>query len=150
MGSTHKQTDVVLTKIMVMERDLCSMFFEYAHLIWGDIVLNEGEGPLWNGEDIFMSLVANHLYGEKNNYAMDWLHVRKAPQHFKDYSYGKLDISGGYHGFRFWRWEWWQSLFRRNRHYSYRGKLWQVAKSRLASIGGREDGIMTLKEMDAL
>lgn len=133
-SNTHKQTDVVLTKLMIMERDLCTSFFEYAHLIWEDIVLNQGEGPMWNGEDIFMSLVANHVYGGKGNYAMDWLDVRSAPNSLKDYENGKLDISGGYSGYRFWSWEWWQSLLRRNRHYSYRGMLWRAAESRLAML----------------
>ena len=150
--NTHKQSDVVLTKLMIMERDICSSFFEYAHLIWEDIVLNQGEGPLWNGEDIFMSLVANHVYGEKNNYAMDWLNVRNAPNHLKDYDHGKLDISGGYEGLSFWRWEWWQSLLRRNRHYSYRGMLWQVAEYKLAKLanGGNVEGIEGLATSEEL
>jgi len=154
--NTHKQSDVVLTKLMVMERDICPSFFDYAHLIWEDIVLNQGEGPLWNGEDIFMSLVANHIYGQKNNYAMDWLNVRSAPDELKDYASGKLDISGGYNpDSNFSKWEWWQSLFRRNRHYSYRGVLWQAAESRLAmlrnngSLDGME-GLLTQEELEKL
>jgi len=150
--NTHGRTDVILTKLMIMERDLCSSFFEYAHLIWEDIVLNQGEGPMWNGEDIFMSLVSNHVYGKKDNFAMDWLDVRNAPNHLKDYDNGKLDISGGYEGFQVWYWEWWQSLLRRNRHYSYRGLLWQAAESRLA-LSSRDgyiegiDGLLTPEEL---
>lgn len=135
--SSHKQTEVVLTKLMMMERDTCSAFFEHAHLIWEDTVLNNGEGPLWNGEDIFMSLVANHVYGHDGiqaNYAMDWLAVDNAPDKLKDYTDGKYDISGGMTGYRFWDWHWWQSLLRRNRHYAYRGKLWQTARRRLAEL----------------
>jgi len=135
---TSRETEVVLTKFMVMERDICSAFFEYSHLIWEDVVLNNGEGPLWNGEDIFMSLVSNHVYGrygEKVNYAMDWLDVWSAPEELKDYSYGKFDISGGFNGLRFWDFNWWRSLLNRNRHYSYRGKLWKEAKDRLQSFG---------------
>jgi hypothetical protein len=135
--SSHKQTEVVLTKLMMMERDTCSAFFEHAHLIWEDTVLNNGEGPLWNGEDIFMSLVANHAYGHDGiqaNYAMDWLAVDNAPDKLKDYTDGKYDISGGMTGYRFWDWHWWQSLLRRNRHYAYRGKLWQTARRRLAEL----------------
>ena len=153
--NTHKESEVVLTKLMIMERDICSSFFEYAHLIWEDIVLNQGEGPLWNGEDIFMLLVANHVYGEKNNYAMDWLTVRNAPNHLKDYDHGKLDISGGYEGLSFWRWEWWQSLLRRNRYYSYRGMLWQMAEYKLAMLsidGSMEtmEGLPSSEELEEL
>lgn len=138
--SQHKATEVILTKLMLMERDICSSFFEYAHLVWNDIVLHEGEGPLWNGEDIFMSLVANHIYGEPtdgrkfNNYAMDWLDVWQADDSLKDYSNGKLDISGGMRGYNVWDWRWWQTVLRRNRHYSYRGRLWQTARDRLKAL----------------
>lgn len=136
----HKHTEVVLTKLMVMERDLCSSFFEYAHLVWNDAILHDGEGPLWNGEDIFMSLVANHVYGkprgggEFNNYAMDWLNVWEADDSLKDYENGKHDISGGMSGYRFWDWRWWQTVLRRNRHYSYRGSLWNTTKHRLQEL----------------
>ena len=200
--STHKSTEVVLTKFMLMERDLCGSFFEYSHLVWSEVVHN-GEGPLWNGEDIFMSLVANHVYGKErvhangkqpqqqpsgtepnndvlgnslsgkassittedrsassrtnkqrkpsssssssvrrtsteplpfNNYAMDWIDVWQADDSLKDYDNGKYDISGGMEGIRFWDWRWWQTLLRRNRHYSYRGKLWQLARARLREL----------------
>jgi len=153
---THLKSDVILTKFMVMERELSKEFFEYAHLIWDDIILKQGEGPLWNGEDIFMSLIANHVYGSKNNYAMDWLEVRDAPESLKDYKFGKFDVSGGHMGLSFWSWEWWQSLLRRNRHYSYRGMLWQVAESRLNKLSqngflnGGVDGLSSQEELDKL
>jgi len=134
--NTHKSSEVILTKLMVMERDICSAFFEHAHLIWEDTILNSGEGPLWNGEDIFMSLVANHVYGsDKLNYAMDWLDVWSAPDSLKDYGHGIQDISGGFSGLRFWDWHWWHSILRRNRHYTYRGTLWKTAKERLSGSG---------------
>lgn len=135
---TSKESEVILTKFMVMERETCSAFFKYSHLIWEDIILNNGEGPLWNGEDVFMSLVSNHVYGalsNKINYAMDWLDVTSAPEELKDYSNGKFDISGGFSGLRFWDFEWWRSLLNRNRHYSYRGTLWKEARERLATSG---------------
>ena len=139
--NSHKNSEVVLTKFMLMERSTCKSFFDFAHLVWNDIVLHNGEGPLWNGEDIFMSLVANHVYerdrdnpADFNNYAMDWLDVWQANESLKDYGNGKLDISGGMRGIRFWSWRWWQTLLRRNRHYSYRGRLWKVARDRLKDL----------------
>jgi hypothetical protein len=139
-SNSHKSTEVILTKLMAMEKSTCSAFFDYSHLIWDDVVLTSGEGPLWNGEDIFMSLVANHVYGQgdSNNFAMDWLDVWQASDSLKDYDNGKLDISGGMKGFRLWDWQWWQSVLRRNRHYSYRGQLWQTAKQRLFELGDRQ------------
>ncbi|KAL3912721.1 MAG: hypothetical protein SGILL_006772 [Bacillariaceae sp.] len=142
----HKSTEVVLTKLMLLERNMCSAFFEYSHLVWNDIILHNGEGPLWNGEDIFMSLVANHVYGKPkdgspyNNYAMDWLNVWQADDSLKDYDNGKYDISGGMKGIQFWNWKWWQTLLKRNRHYSYRGRLWKIAKERLAQLGSKQSG----------
>ena len=139
-SNSHKSTEVILTKLMITERNICPAFFAYSHLIWDDVVLFSGEGPLWNGEDIFMSLVANHVYRgrepgfPRNNYAMDWLEVYSASNTLKDYNNGKLDISGGMSGLRFWDWQWWQSVLRRNRHYSYRGELWTTARKRLASL----------------
>jgi hypothetical protein len=129
---------------MLMERNICSAFFEYAHLVWNDVILHNGEGPLWNGEDIFMSLVANHEYGKPkdgsvhNNYAMDWLNVWQADDSLKDYDNGKYDISGGMTGIQFWNWRWWQTLLKRNRHYSYRGRLWRVARDRLEELGNKQ------------
>jgi hypothetical protein len=134
---TSKESEVILTKFMVMERETCSAFFKYSHLIWEDIILNNGEGPLWNGEDVFMSLVSNHIYGalsSKVNYAMNWLDVRSAPEELKDYTNGKFDISGGFDGLRFWDFGWWRSLLNRNRHYSYRGTLWKEAMERLKQV----------------
>jgi hypothetical protein len=137
-NSRHKSTEVV----MAVERHACSAFFAYAHLIWNDVVLHEGEGPLWNGEDIFMSLVANHIYGEpedgrkfNKNYAMDWLNEWQADDALKDYSNGKLDISGGMKGYLIWDWRWWQTVLRRNRHYSYRGPRHAVVDSAQAPPG---------------
>ena len=134
--NSHKGSEVILTKFMAMERSTCSAFFRYAHLIWEDIIVAGGEKPLWNGEDIFMSLVANHVYqqGSRNNYAMDWLKVSDANDSLKDYTNGKLDISGGFEGFRIWDYQWWLSLLRRNKHYSYRGKLWKAARDRLKAL----------------
>jgi len=137
----HKNTEVILTKLMLMERETCSVFFEYSHLVWNDLVLHNGEGPLWNGEDIFMSLVANHIYQRQpkdsiqfNNYAMDWLNVWQADDALKEYENGRFDISGGMQGILFWKYQWWQTLLRRNRHYSYRGRLWQIARDRLKEL----------------
>ena len=147
-SNTHKHSEVVLTKFMLMERNTCSAFFKYAFVVWNDVVLKNSEGPLWNGEDIFMSLVANHIYkndGQQqyNNYAMDWLDVWQADESLKDYNNGKLDISGGFtgglSGIRFWSWRWWQTVFRRNRHYSHRGRLWQVAKERLEELNASDE-----------
>ena len=134
--NSHKTSEVILTKFMVMEQATCSAFFQYAHLIWEDLVIAGGEKPLWNGEDIFMSLVANHVYadGRINNYAMDWLTVSDANDSLKDYTNGKLDISGGFGGVRIWEYQWWLSLLRRNRHYSYRGNLWKAARDRLQAL----------------
>lgn len=133
----ERDIEVILSQFMVMERSMCSRFFEYSHLIWEDVVVSNGEGPLWNGEDIFMSLVANHVYdhdGGKNNYAMPWLDVREVSEEVEDYRYetSKFDLNGS--KYRFWDFHWWITLMNRHRHYSYREKLWKKARDRLQLI----------------
>eukprot|EP00815_Leptocylindrus_aporus_P007676 CAMPEP_0116070610 /NCGR_PEP_ID=MMETSP0322-20121206/13168_1 /TAXON_ID=163516 /ORGANISM="Leptocylindrus danicus var. apora, Strain B651" /LENGTH=389 /DNA_ID=CAMNT_0003558563 /DNA_START=156 /DNA_END=1322 /DNA_ORIENTATION=- len=60
--------EVVLTKFMLMEQSICKAFREYEYLV-KDFV-QQNSKPYWNGEDIFMSLVANYVYGymEKREY----------------------------------------------------------------------------------
>lgn len=146
--STSRETDVVLTKFMVMERDICGAFFHYSHLIWEDVVLNNGDGPLWNGEDIFMSLVANHVYRrEKNNYAMDWLDVRDAPNYLKDHKSGVVEMTEDFKGVRLFDYYWWLGLFSRNRHFAYRGSLWGIAKERLSAVRDNWD-VISLQTKD--
>jgi hypothetical protein len=70
--------EVVLTKIMLLPTHLCREFFVYASLVLEDVVLpattrsNASSGgtnpphrafapPFWNGEDIFLNLVANYV-----------------------------------------------------------------------------------------
>lgn len=143
--NTHGETEVILTKFMIMEREICSSFFEYAYLIWEDQVLGASEGQLWNGEDIFMSLVSNHIFGsDKINYAMDWLDVWSnsrgvVPSESWVSSYmhsqqnSEYDINNN--GLtRFWSWHWWQCLWRKERLLKYRGNLWKIAKERLREL----------------
>lgn len=128
--------EVVLTKLLVVERGVCRAFVEKAPLV-EDLVATAT--PKWNGEDIFLSLVANHYYRERYgstnatefpNLALPLVDVREAPI-LDDAS----DISGtmnrhslhdegllGY--FR----HWWKG----KRHLYYRGRLWAEAKARLA------------------
>ena len=54
--------DVVLTKFMIMRRADIGRFFDYATTMGMDRGL-PGSTPVWNGEDIFMSLVNSHCKG---------------------------------------------------------------------------------------
>ena len=63
---------IVLTKFMMFDKKLAENFFEFSELLgelpkWGK--------PLWNGEDIFLSLVASKL-SDKPNLAFPLLPVR--------------------------------------------------------------------------
>ena len=147
----HKSAEVILSRLMVMERDTCSAFFKYSYLLWNDVILQETEGPIWNGDDIFMSLVANHvyglntgtrndknklpgLYGQYNNYAMDWLDVWDASEDTEIAPEERYDITDGFDGLGWWEWRWWQNIVSRNRQYAYRGRLWSIAKQRLKDL----------------
>jgi hypothetical protein len=52
------EAQVVLTKVMVTDRRFCKAYFHYAPLM-EDIARNAT--PMWNGEDIFMSLVSQKV-----------------------------------------------------------------------------------------
>jgi hypothetical protein len=128
--------EVMLTKIMVMERDMCNSFFRHSHLMQD--LLPESK-PLWNGEDIFMSLVANHEYGVPltgpyQNYAIADLDVWEASDKFMDDVSGASDVSGNTDRHTIWKdgpWNWWRAVQKGNKHAAYRGKLWSTAKQRL-------------------
>ena len=136
--------EVVLTKLLLMERNVCGEFFKYADLV-DDLVRAPGTPPpLWNGEDIFVNLVANHYYqvplnGPYNNYAVSDLHVWEAPNALKDDNGNESattnrDISGNLDryawGSRQYLVHWWKAL----QHYRHRGHLWSTAKARLAAM----------------
>lgn len=147
--------EVVLTKIMVMERELCRAFFRHAHLV-NDLLPRST--PLWNGEDIFMSLVANHEYnlvrsatrsstsgtstststtGPYRNYAIADLDVWEAGEQYKDDTTGALDVSGNVDQHGIWKdgfGPWWRAVVKSQKHAAYRGKLWYTAKQRLAAL----------------
>jgi hypothetical protein len=133
--------EVILTKIMVMERDMCAAFFRYEHLMHD---LLPESSPLWNGEDIFMSLVANHEYGVPanspspfQNYAIAELDVWEASDKFTDDTSGAADVSGNMdrHSIRKdGLWNWWNAVRKSHKHAAYRGKLWYTAKQRLAAL----------------
>lgn len=131
---------VVLTKILIMERRICTQFLKRMHLM-DDMVL--AATPKWNGEDIFVSLVANHYYknGSFNNYAIPDINIWEADNSWKDDDAGNHDVSANMdrhydvfsHPIRGWTdyWAaWWRSLC----HYRHRGRLWATAEARLAAL----------------
>jgi hypothetical protein len=131
--------EVMLTKIMVMESEMCAAFFRHEHLMHD---LLPESSPLWNGEDIFMSLVANHEYGVPangpfRNYAIAELDVWEASDKFTDDTSGAADVSGNMdrHSIRKdGLWNWWNAFRKSHKHAAYRGKLWSTAKQRLATL----------------
>ncbi|KAL7577737.1 hypothetical protein ACA910_010501 [Epithemia clementina (nom. ined.)] len=131
--------EVVLTKFMVMETRLCHYFVKYQSLI--DASFLSESHPLWNGEDIFMSLVANHVYGVPlqgpyRNYALT-LPVWEASDALKDDDTGQHDVSGNMDRHRLWNVGWsayWQAYRKAQLHTAYRGKLWSMAKDKLSEL----------------
>jgi hypothetical protein len=75
----YGNVEVVLTKILLLEQVLCQEFFKYTYLV-NDVMNRTSDIVKWNGEDIFINLVANHyyhvpMYGPYNNYAIAELDV---------------------------------------------------------------------------
>jgi len=146
--------EVVLTKFLVMEQRICRYFAEYAHIIEARSEFFAQSKPKWNGEDIFMSLVANHVYGydddhrrrrqedttttrqEFHNYALV-LDVWEASDTLKDDDTGEHDVSGNMDRHRPWNVGWtayWEAYRKAQLHTAYRGQLWDWAKHELAQL----------------
>lgn len=131
-------SEVILTKFMIVERKVCESFFQYQHVVQD--MVSESR-PLWNGEDIFLSLTANHVYnvplqGPYGNLALP-LDVWEASDSFKDDDTGAHDVSGNMDRHRIWNVglvNWWNAFYRAQCHAAYRGRLWYTAKQRLAAI----------------
>ena len=131
--------EVVLTKFMVMETRLCQYFVDYQYLIDPETLAESH--PLWNGEDIFMSLVANHVYGVPlegpyRNYAFN-LNVWEASDALKDDDSGTNDVSGNMDRHRLWNVGWtayWAARRKAQLHTAYRGRLWESAKHKLSQL----------------
>lgn len=119
---------------------MCGAFFRHADLVKDDLLPQSH--PLWNGEDIFMSLVANHEYsvpdnGPYRNYAIADLDVWEASDEYKDDNSGAADVSGNVDRHSIWKdgfGPWWQAVKKSHAHAAYRGKLWYTAKQRLAAL----------------
>jgi len=127
------KAEVVLTKFMMMQQTICKAFADHSYLVFDDIVKLYSK-PLWNGEDIFMSLVANHLYSQDhpNNYAMPWLNVWES-----EYSKYERGISGNVFTVQPWSWGWWKIVGQMIEHKNYRGYLWREGRKRLMESGRR-------------
>lgn len=138
------QVEVVLTKLLIMEQRICHFFAKYQYIV-AESMLNESK-PLWNGEDIFMNLVANHVYGMDenqtkfhqgfNNLAMP-LDVWEASDDLKDDDSGEHDVSGNMDRHRPWNVGWvayWEAYHKAKLHTAYRGRLWEYSKQQLSLL----------------
>lgn len=135
--------EVVLTKVLLMEKVICAEFQTHAPLM-SDMVPDSS--PRWNGEDIFVNLVANRHYavppaGPYNNWAIPDLNVWEA--NTKAYPEKKLpgkeniSISGNMDKNRIWivgPFVWWRAYLKAQDHTAYRGRLWYQAKQRFAGM----------------
>ena len=105
--------------------------------------------PRWNGEDIFVNLVANHYYGiptsgPYNNLAIPNLNVWDADTElYPEKPTNPLSndeevaISGNMDRNRVWivgPIHWWKAYMKAQSHTAYRGRLWYHAKRRLATL----------------
>jgi hypothetical protein len=131
--------EVILTKVLILEKQICKEFLKHAKIMQ-DMVQNSK--PMWNGEDIFVNVVANHYYsvpwsGPFNNFAVADLNVWEASNEYKDDDIGISDVSGNMdrHGIsHVGFWNWWIAWVHALKHSYYRGKFWATAKRRLAML----------------
>lgn len=133
--NVYGNVEVVLTKVMILERAVCTEFGKYRGIV--DDMVQEST-PKWNGEDIFVNLVANRLYGVPSegpykNYAIPDLPVWEAQEAaFLD----EISVSGNMDRTTIWKDGvrlWWKNAMKAQAHTNYRGRLWQTAKRRLTN-----------------
>jgi hypothetical protein len=149
------KVEVILTKLLVAPRAYCGNFLRYESIVQ-DFLPNSH--PLWNGEDIFFSLVANHVNhipfdGPYRNEAVFFGGVSEASNSLKDDDSGAHDISGNmdrhvwYHAI--WTHETWvnytAAAHRARSHTAYRGNLWSTAKQRLAQLSEQDEAELLTK-----
>lgn len=153
----YGNVEVVLTKILLLERDVCVEFQKQMHIMEDFVVTSK---PFWNGEDIFVNLVANRFYrvpldGPYSNFAIADLPVWEANVSAPEKGEVK-SISGNLDDSRLWkvsfneniitvlktkgspRWRqvgfsrWWAAYRRSKQHNQYRQEFWLLAKDRLS------------------
>jgi hypothetical protein len=126
--------EVVLTKFLLLPKPICQAFMDFSYL------MEDLSKPLWNGEDIFASLVANHVFhapadGPFHNFAMSDLDVWEAAAAEKeDHS---VSVSGNLSHLRPWNCnllQFLKALWKQELHFAKRGQLWGLAKARLAAL----------------
>jgi hypothetical protein len=59
----YDDVDIILTRLLIVDKKICSLFFICKPLI--EHIYKNGK-PYGNGEDIFLSFIANIYYGNKN------------------------------------------------------------------------------------
>eukprot|EP00052_Salpingoeca_macrocollata_P012330 m.95523 g.95523 ORF g.95523 m.95523 type:complete len:812 (+) comp18431_c0_seq1:1-2436(+) len=125
---------VVLTKLMIMPRRLCRHFLNFAPHV---LDLAHQGTPRWNGEDIFMSLVAGHVLGTGPDAAQQQHHARLTT--LSDVRWPAVGnagsaISGNLDDTSVFSLEWWQRVGKAHTHKSHRTALWKAAAARLARL----------------
>jgi len=128
------KVEVVLTKAMILEKKICEQFVEQMDIVQ-DLVVDSR--PTWNGEDIFVNLVANHYYNVHGRNFQN-LAIEDLPVWDADTSKFPEDhsISGNLDRLRISEVGFSDVLKARvqaDAHRYYRGKLWFTAKQRLAA-----------------
>lgn len=141
--------EVVLTKLLVAPRDYCGNFLRYESIVHDML---PDSNPLWNGEDIFFSLVANHVNkvppdGPFRNQAVFFGGVSEASNDLKDDDSGAHDVSGNMDRHIWYDAVWTHDAWlnytaaaqRARKHTAYRGNLWSTAKARLADLSEEDE-----------
>jgi len=108
-----------------MEQSICKAFQEYEYLVKAFVKAHST--PYWNGEDIFMSLVANHVYGYS------------AKGEYKNCAYPEIPMedigrTDGIHG-KVLKKKVKGAKDVRKLHEMYRGRLWRIARDKLKNLG---------------
>jgi Glycosyl transferase family 64 domain len=155
LKNVYGTVEVVLTKFMLMEKIVCDAFVQHQHVM-DDIALSNDNRPIWNGEDIFVNLVANRLHqvpshGPYTNLALSELPVWDIAVGSKlllsspsssgtTTGSNAVSVSGNPRGFlstllqpKSWN-DYSARRQQTRRHRDQRTKMWKLAKQRLANV----------------
>jgi hypothetical protein len=141
LKNTYGPVEIVLTKFMMMEKVVCDAFVRYQHLMDD---LSSNSRPMWNGEDIFVNLVANRLYQVPPNGPYTNLAVQTLPvwditdaQLLRTATGATGSVSGNPGIQTLWQtslWDWWALRQKTQRHREQRSQMWRLGKERLAQV----------------
>lgn len=148
LRNSYGNVEIVLTKFLLLERQVCTAFNQYRYLM--DDITNHAT-PKWNGEDIYLNLVANHLYNVPSQGPYQNLAVKELPVwDSKIPSAYELSVSGNPTNSIFHLRQFFKRREQARRHQDDRTIIYQKGKERLAALVAQNTAIDSTSRLRSL